>query len=107
MKTYSIIPLAFAVLLLIAAKPSSTGHGVGDTVSGFKLKNFDGKMVALSDYKKEKGVILIFDCNTCPYSKAYNDRIIDTRAVALAHAARFPLDTVDHPDRDLCTGRNR
>ena len=96
MKTYSIIPMEFPALLLIAAKPYSTGHGIGDTVSGFKLKNFDGKMVALSDYKKEKGVILIFDCNTCPYSKAYNDRII---ALNKAYATKgFPVVTINSND---------
>ena len=33
-------------------------------------------MVSLTDYNSAKGLIVIFDCNTCPYSKAYNDRII-------------------------------
>ena len=95
MKTYSFPALAFAVFLFVAAKPSPAGHGVGDTVSDFKLKNFDGKMVALSDYRKEKGVILIFDCNTCPYSKAYNDRII---ALTLNEVSAFanPYQTSDY-----------
>lgn len=52
------------------------GYEVGDTVYDFKLKNVDEKTVSLYDYKNEKGVILIFDCNTCPMSKAYNSRII-------------------------------
>ncbi len=51
-------------------------YDIGDAIADFKLKNVDGKMVALSDYNSRKGAILIFDCNTCPYSKAYNDRII-------------------------------
>jgi peroxiredoxin len=51
------------------------GYEVGDTATDFKLKNVDGRMVSLSDYKSAKGFIIIFDCNTCPYSKAYNDRI--------------------------------
>lgn len=96
MKTYSFPALAFAVFLFVAAKPSPAGHGVGDTVSDFKLKNFDGKMVALSDYRKEKGVILIFDCNTCPYSKAYNDRII---ALNKTYASKgFPVVTINSND---------
>jgi peroxiredoxin len=33
-------------------------------------------MVSLRDFKNAKGFIVIFDCNTCPYSKAYNERII-------------------------------
>src|SRR5258708_36122183 len=52
------------------------GYDVGDTVSDFKLKNVDGKMVSLGDFKTAKGFIVIFDCITCPTSKAYNSRII-------------------------------
>lgn len=35
-----------------------------------------GKMVSLASFKKAKGFILIFTCNHCPYSKAYEDRIV-------------------------------
>jgi peroxiredoxin len=63
-----------AVCILSAFAPS--GYGVGDTVQDFKLKNVDGKMVSLSEYAS-KGAIVIFDCNTCPISKAYNQRIIE------------------------------
>jgi Peroxiredoxin len=74
MKTYRILLISFCGLLILAAHPQ--GYGVGDMVADFKLKNFDGRTVSLSDYVDAKGVILVFDCNTCPYSKAYNDRII-------------------------------
>jgi peroxiredoxin len=60
--------------LLFAGKDSN--YGVGDTVSDFKLKNVDGSEMSLSSFKDAKGVIVIFDCNTCPFSRAYNDRII-------------------------------
>lgn len=62
--------------LLWAGASVSNGYEVGDTASDFKLKNVDGKMVSLADFKNAKGFIVIFDCNTCPYSKVYNDRII-------------------------------
>lgn len=52
------------------------GYEVGDKVEDFSLKNIDGKNVSLSDYKDAKGYILIFTCNSCPYSVAYEDRII-------------------------------
>jgi peroxiredoxin len=73
----SILLTAACLLFMVAASPISGGYEVGDTVADFKLKNTDGKMVALSDFKNAKGVIVIFDCNTCPYSKAYNERIIE------------------------------
>ncbi|MFL9834090.1 thioredoxin family protein [Chryseobacterium terrae] len=55
---------------------STKGYEVGDAAADFKLKNIDGKMVSLSDYKKAKGFIVIFTCNHCPYAKKYEDRII-------------------------------
>ncbi|ASK31308.1 thioredoxin family protein [Chryseobacterium sp. T16E-39] len=53
------------------------GYEVGDAATDFKLKNIDGKMVSLSDYKNAKGFIIIFTCNHCPYAKKYEDRIIE------------------------------
>jgi len=63
-------------VLLIAANPIKDRYEVGDRATDFKLKNVDGKMIALGDYKNASGYIVIFDSNTCPYSKAYNQRII-------------------------------
>lgn len=56
--------------------PLSDGYKIGDEATDFKLKNVDGKMVSLSDYKDAKGFIVIFTCNTCPYAVASEDRII-------------------------------
>ena len=63
-------------LVSIAASTISSGYQVGDTVTDFKLKNVDGKTISLADFKDAKGFIIIFDCNTCPMSRAYNSRII-------------------------------
>lgn len=79
-----------------AAAPVKTGYEVGDTVADFRLKNVDGKMVALSDYKDAKGVIVIFDCNTCPYSKAYNSRIIALHAKYASQG--YPVITINPND---------
>lgn len=54
----------------------SQGYKVGDTATDFSLKNFDGRMVSLKDYKDAKGFIVVFTCNHCPFAKAYEDRII-------------------------------
>lgn len=67
--------ILFLSLLTLASRPEG-GYEVGDTVSDFKLKNVDGKMVSLADFKSAKGFIVIFDCNTCPMSKAYSTRIV-------------------------------
>jgi peroxiredoxin len=76
----------------MAASPVKNGYEVGDTATDFKLKNVDGKMVSLTDYKEAKGFIVIFDCNTCPYSKAYNDRIV---ALGKKYSKDFPLIAIN------------
>ena len=63
-----------AVIPSIATSP--TGYNVGDKAADFKLKNVDGKMVSLADYKDAKGFIVIFTCNHCPTAQAYEDRMI-------------------------------
>ena len=53
------------------------GVSVGDKAPDFIVKNIDGRSVGLSSFQDVEGVILIFTCNHCPYSVAYEDRIID------------------------------
>ncbi|MFK7782324.1 thioredoxin family protein [Psychroserpens sp.] len=71
----------FIALFAIAAFSSFTyvggnhGYHIGDVATDFELENIDGKTVSLSDFKSAKGFIVVFTCNTCPYSVAYEDRI--------------------------------
>ncbi|MBX2961176.1 MAG: thioredoxin family protein [Cyclobacteriaceae bacterium] len=93
---------ALACVLFVAASPLKSGYDIGDTVTDFKLKNVTGKMVSLSDYASSKGVIVIFDCNTCPYSKAYNDRII---ALNKKYASQgFPVIAIQPNDPTISPG---
>ncbi|MGC8803385.1 MAG: thioredoxin family protein [Bacteroidales bacterium] len=62
--------------LILASLSTFAQLKVGDIAPSFHLKNVDGKMVSLDDYRSQKGVILIFTCNHCPYAIAYEDRII-------------------------------
>ncbi|WP_036383113.1 thioredoxin family protein [Muricauda sp. MAR_2010_75] len=80
MKTLKILGLLALILSLgafsITPDPMADGYRIGDIATDFSLKNIDGKMVSLSDYENAKGFLVIFTCNTCPYAKAYEDRII-------------------------------
>ncbi len=75
MKNISLILLFITLTSFL--NPTPLGYDIGDTVEDFNLKNVDGKMVSLSQFTGTKGFIVIFTCNTCPYSMAYEDRIID------------------------------
>src|SRR5687767_1534669 len=102
MKLIKSIAMVVCLVMVIAGKPVSPNYGVGDTVADFKLKNVDGKMVALSDYRDSKGVIVIFDCNTCPVSRAYNERIM---ALNKKYASKgFPIVTINANDPESSSG---
>ncbi|WP_258103040.1 thioredoxin family protein [Marinoscillum sp. MHG1-6] len=66
-----------AVLYVNASENVMEGYEVGDYVSDFKLPSTTGKTVSLSDYPDAKGFIVVFTCNTCPYAKLYEDRVIE------------------------------
>lgn len=96
MKTFLLLIAPFFALLMGAGISGTTQYEVGDTVSDFTLKNVDGRMISLSNYESSKGVILIFDSNTCPYSKAYNERIISLNKKYAPKG--FPVITINSND---------
>lgn len=78
-KTFIIITgllVTVAVLFVNATDSQQQGYDVGDYASDFKLTSVDGKTVSLADYKDAKGYIVVFTCNTCPYAKLYEQRIL-------------------------------
>ncbi len=72
------ILFAFSLLFLSKTTDLMTidGYIIGDVATDFSLPNVNGDMVSLGDFEDAKGFIVIFTCNTCPYSVAYEDRII-------------------------------
>ena len=42
----------------------------GKKAEEFKLKSIDNKIISLNDIKGEKGTLIMFICNHCPYVKA-------------------------------------
>ncbi|QXP74382.1 thioredoxin family protein [Tenacibaculum sp. AHE15PA] len=76
MKIFKIV-LMFVVIATISAFTinETKGYKVGDVASDFNLKNVDGKMVSLANFKEAKGFIVVFTCNMCPYSVANEDRL--------------------------------
>lgn len=77
MKTIQILSAAVLVIVLSSFTIlNKTGYNVGDVVADFSLTDITDKQVALEDYKSAKGFIVIFTCNHCPFSVAYEDRII-------------------------------
>ncbi|MDQ1087014.1 thioredoxin family protein [Siphonobacter sp. SORGH_AS_1065] len=68
--------LAWSTLKAADHPTDQRGYNIGETVANFVLKNVDGRMLGLSEFRASKGVIVVFTTNHCPYAKAYEDRII-------------------------------
>lgn len=76
MKNIKGVFAVIAIVVLSAFTTAGSGYKIGDIATDFKLKNVDGTMVSLSDYKDVKGFIVVFTSNSCPYAVAYEDRIV-------------------------------
>lgn len=77
MKVYLTLALAVLSFAGISQSPTLTP---GQTAPDFALMNVDNNTVSFKDYSSAKGFILVFTCNTCPYSKAYEGRINELNA---------------------------
>ena len=50
----------------------------------FRLPATDGKTYALDDVAGEKGTVVVFICNHCPYVKAVIDRMVADARVLMS-----------------------
>ena len=68
----------------------------------FQLKGTDGKIWSLSDCRGERGTLIMFICNHCPYVQAVLDRLLDDvrrlQDIGIGSAAIMPNDTRDYPE---------
>lgn len=114
-KTIKLISAIIIVLVVsaftIGNSTLSEGYKIGDVAEDFSLKNIDGKMVSLSDYKNAKGFIITFTCNTCPYAVAYEDRIValDKKYASKGYPviAIMPNNVLVKPDDNLDAMKKR
>ena len=74
-KAIGIFTLA-TLILLSSVSLKAQGLKVGDKAKDFTLKNVDGSNGSLQKLIGSRGAIIVFTCNHCPFSKAYEDRII-------------------------------
>lgn len=84
-------------------QPSDLGNPAPD----FALPGLDGRTVRLADVRGERGTLIMFICNHCPYVRSVVDRIVaDSRAlisqgvgVAAIMSNDYRAYPADAPDR--------
>jgi peroxiredoxin len=69
--------ILLSTLTFSVARAQQDGYAVGDTAKDFSLLNINGKVFSLNQLAQAKGYIVVFTCNHCPFSQAYEQRIID------------------------------
>ncbi len=74
----------------------------GTPAPAFSLPGVDGKVYTLADVRGEKGLLVMFICNHCPYVKAVLDRIVRDARELKTHGintvAIMSNDPTDYPE---------
>mgnify|MGYP003318425047 FL=1 len=74
----------------------------GKKAENFQLKSTDNKIISLNDIKGEKGTLIMFICNHCPYVKAIiKDLVEDCKKLKLEginSVAIMSNDTKNYPE---------
>ncbi len=74
----------------------------GQTAVDFTLPGIDGKHRSLKDCQGEKGTLIMFICNHCPYVKAIQDRLVQTTKELMEYGIQsvgiMSNDPTDYPE---------
>ena len=83
-------------------KTASTMKKIGTQAPDFSLINVDGRTVSLADFKGQKGLLVMFICNHCPFVKHVADGLAqlarDYMPRGVAVVAINSNDTATHPE---------
>jgi len=75
----------------------------------FDLPGVDGKRYRIADVRGEKGLLVMFICNHCPYVKAVRERIVrdclELQGLGIGSIAVMSNDPADYPEDSFDTMR--
>lgn len=105
MKKSAFFLLIVSLFILVASafKPGANAElAIGSAIPkpDIKMTDISGKLVSLSDAKAEKGLLVIFSCNTCPYVKLSEARIKEVAALAKKNKIGVILINSNEAQRD-------
>ena len=92
--------LLVAALFIALISPALAGEelAIGEMGPEFDLKGTDSKMHSLEDVAGEKGTAVIFTCNMCPFSKGYEDRLVELAKSYQAEGIGFVAINPNDPE---------
>jgi peroxiredoxin len=93
--------LTVNLILSVTVYPIGS-YKAGDLAADFNLKNLKGNKVSLSGFDDAKGFIVVFTCNTCPFAKKYEQRIISLHEKFSGKG--YPVVAINSNDRNVSPG---
>ena len=77
----------------------------GSKIIDFKLKNIHESIISLDNIKGERGTLIMFICNHCPYVKAIIKQLVlivkDLKKEGINSVAIMPNDYIKYPEDNL------
>jgi peroxiredoxin len=107
-RTRLALSLAALALALVAghARPALAQGASGPIALGtktpmadFKMQTTEGKEVSLDSVKGKKGTLVVFTCNTCPFAKGWEERIVAVGNKAADHGVGMIAINSNDPER--------
>ena len=84
------------------ARTPSTMLPLGTPATPFNLPDATGRVMHFTDFNEERGLLVMFICNHCPYVKAVQDRIIrdvnELKSHGINAIAIMSNDPADYPE---------
>ena len=83
-------------------KLETPSGSIASSAPDFSLKATDNQWYSLSDIQGEKGTLIMFICNHCPYVRGVVDRLVadmsELKTYGVGIAAIMPNDTITYPE---------
>lgn len=89
------------ILLLLLSGFARADHptlAIGAAAPDFNLRGIDGKMYSLKSFKDARVLAIVFMCNHCPTSQAYEDRMIKLTKDYAAKGVRVVAINPNNPN---------
>jgi peroxiredoxin len=92
------LALSWSAAAGAAEAPKAGALSFGDEApkATVEMKSVDGKAYSIASVRGEKGTLVVFSCNHCPWVKAWEDRI--TEIGNLAHKDGFGVIVINPND---------
>jgi peroxiredoxin len=74
-RTARLVMIAGTVVLAVGGTTLALDIGDQIVMTSIKMKNVDESQASIADVAGEKGTLVLFSCNACPFVKAWEERI--------------------------------